>query len=76
MALESTLDLAGYFDTESHGISAVININGSNSTINVILNKDFYSIDPGTGIEIEGTQPVATGRTSDMTSVDLSLIHI
>ena len=71
MALESSADLAGYFETDSHGSSATITINGSGSSINVILNKEYFAIDPGLGMEVEGTQPVATGRSSDMTNVEI-----
>jgi len=71
MALESASDLAGYFETDSHGSSATITINGSGSSINVILNKEYFAIDPGLGMEVEGTQPVATGRSSDMTNVEI-----
>tara|TARA_R100001443_G_scaffold84007_1_gene90743 strand:+ start:41 stop:349 length:309 start_codon:yes stop_codon:yes gene_type:complete len=71
MALESASDLAGYFETDSHGSSATITINGSGSSINVILNKEYFAIDPGFGTEVEGTQPVATGRSSDMTNVEI-----
>lgn len=71
MALESAADLAGYFDTDAHGVSATITINGSGSNINVILNKEYFAIDPGLGMEVEGTQPVCTGRSSDMTNVEI-----
>ena len=70
MALESAADLAGFFDPTAHGESASITINGSSSTINIIFNKDYFAIDPGTGIDIESSQPVVTGATSDMTGVD------
>lgn len=72
MVLESAADLANYFETDSHGTSATITINGSASTINVIINKEYFAIDPGMGMEVEGFQPVATGRTSDMANVDIS----
>lgn len=71
MALESASDLLGYFDTEAHGVSASITIDGSASTISVILNKEYFAIDPGLAMEIEGSQPVCTGRTSDMTGVEI-----
>jgi hypothetical protein len=71
MVLESSADLAGYFETESHGVSATITINGSASVIKVILNKEYFAIDPGTGMEIESFQPVTTGRTADMSSVEI-----
>jgi len=70
MVLETAADLAGFFDTDAHGVSATITIGGSSSTINVILNKEYFAIDPGLGIDVEGTQPVVTGRTSDMSGVD------
>ena len=69
MVLESSADLNAYFETDSHGSSATITIGGSASTINVIINKEYFAIDPGMGMEVEGFQPVATGRSSDMTNV-------
>ena len=42
MALESAQDLLNYFDTDTHGVSASISINGSSSTIKVIINKDYF----------------------------------
>ncbi len=71
MVLESASDLLGYLDTNAHGSSASITINGSASSIKVILNKDYFAIDPGLGMEVEGTQPVVTGRSSDMTNVEI-----
>ena len=70
MAFESTADLAGFVNTDDFGEAATITIGGSSSSINVILNKEYFAIDPGTAIDIEGTQPVATGITSDMSGVD------
>ena len=35
------------------------------------LNKEYFAIDPGFGTEVEGAQPVATGRSSDMTNVEI-----
>jgi len=71
MVLETASDLAGYFDTDAHGTAATITINGSGSSIDVIFNKEYFAIDPGLGMEVEGTQPVATGRSSDMTNVEI-----
>lgn len=70
MALETAADLAGFFDTDAHGVSAVITINSSSSTISIIFNNEYFAIDPGTGMQIDGTQPVVTGRSSDMSGVD------
>ena len=42
MALESASDLAGFFDTDAHGISVSYTPSGgSASTINGILNNEF-----------------------------------
>jgi len=71
MVLETASDLAGYFDTDAHGTAATITIDGSGSSIDVIFNKEYFAIDPGLGMEVEGTQPVATGRSSDMTNVEI-----
>ena len=71
MVLESSADLAGYFDTDAHGTAATITINGSGSSINVILNKEYFAIDPGLGMEVEGTQPVCTGRSVSYTHLTL-----
>ena len=70
MVLESAADLAGFFSTDAHGVSATITINGTASTIDVILNKEFFAIDPGVAVEIDGTTPVVTGASSDMSGVD------
>tara|TARA_R100000808_G_C2136721_1_gene144964 strand:- start:60 stop:362 length:303 start_codon:yes stop_codon:yes gene_type:complete len=69
MALESAQDLLNYFDTDAHGVSASISINGSSSTIKVIINKDYFAI-AGESVDIDGTQPIVTCRSSDVTNVD------
>ncbi len=70
MALETAQDLAGFFDTDAHGETATITINGSGSSISVIFNNEYFGIAPDIGVEIESTSPVVTGRSSDMTNVE------
>ena len=69
MALESAQDLLNFFDTDTHGESASVSINGSASTIKVIINKEYFAI-AGESVDIDGTQPVATCRSSDVTGID------
>ena len=46
MALETAQDLAGFFDTDAHGETATITINGSGSSISVIFNNEYFGIAP------------------------------
>ena len=69
MALETTQDLLNFFDTETHGSNATVTINGSASTISVIINKEYFAI-AGESVDVDGTQPVVTCRSSDVTNID------
>lgn len=69
MALETAQDLENFFDTETHGTSATVTINGTDSSINVIINKEYFAI-AGESVDVDGTQPVVTCRSSDVTGVD------
>ena len=71
MALESAQDLLNFLDTNTHGKSATVTIHGSSSTISVILNNEYFAI-AGESVDIDGTQPVATCRTSDVANIDTS----
>ena len=71
MALESAQDLLNFFDTDTHGKSATVTIDGSSSTISVILNNEYFAV-AGESVDIDGTQPVATCRTSDVANIDTS----
>ncbi|BCV06843.1 MAG: hypothetical protein CM15mV144_370 [Caudoviricetes sp.] len=69
MALEFDSDFAGYFDADfGHGIQATYTPSGgSASTIKVILEKDYFSV-PGLSVDVEGSQPIAYCRTTDVAS--------
>jgi len=69
MALETAQDLLNFFDTETHGSNATVTINGSASTISVIINKEYFAI-AGESVDVDGTQPVVTCRSSDVTNID------
>ncbi|QDP51773.1 MAG: hypothetical protein GOVbin1578_36 [Prokaryotic dsDNA virus sp.] len=69
MALESAQDLENFFDTETHGKNATVSINGTSSSIKVILNNEYFEI-PGESVNIDGTQPIATCRSSDIANLD------
>ena len=69
MALETAQDLENFFDTETHGSTATVTINGTGSSINVIINKEYFAI-AGESVDIDGTQPVVTCRSSDVTGID------
>ena len=69
MALETAQDLLNFFDTETHGSSATVTINGAASSIRVIINKEYFAI-AGESVDVDGTQPVVTCRSSDVTNID------
>ena len=69
MALETAQDLENFFDTETHGTSATVTINGTGSSINVIINKEYFAI-AGESVDVDGTQPVVTCRSSDVSGID------
>ena len=69
MALESEQDLLNFFDTNTHGSSASVSIDGTRSTIQVILNKEYFAI-PGESVDVDGSQPVVTCRSSDVSGID------
>ena len=70
MALETAQDLLNFFDTETHGSSATVTINGSASTISVILNKEYFAI-AGESVDVDGTQPDVTNiDTADTIAID------
>jgi len=69
MALETAQDLENFFDTETHGSTATVTINGTGSSINVIINKEYFAI-AGESVDVDGTQPVVTCRSSDVTGID------
>ena len=71
MALETAQDLLNFFDTETHGSNATVTINGSASTISVIINKEYFAI-AGESVDVDGTQPVVTCRSTDVTGIDTS----
>ena len=69
MALETAQDLENFFDTETHGTTATVTINGTGSSISVIINKEYFAI-AGESVDVDGTQPVVTCRSSDVTGID------
>tara|TARA_R100000697_G_scaffold72682_1_gene85040 strand:+ start:1740 stop:2042 length:303 start_codon:yes stop_codon:yes gene_type:complete len=69
MALETAQDLLNFFDTDAHGATATVSINGSASSISVIINKEYFAI-AGESVDVDGTQPVVTCRSSDVTNID------
>jgi|TARA_Y100000289_G_scaffold41463_1_gene41095 hypothetical protein len=69
MALETAQDLENFFDTETHGSTATVTINGTGSSISVIINKEYFAI-AGESVDVDGTQPVVTCRSSDVTGID------
>ena len=63
--METEEDMAGYFDaTAGHGVTAVFtNSSSQQSTINIILNNEYFEIELGTNVE--GTKPTAYCRSVD-----------
>jgi hypothetical protein len=71
MSLETAQDLLNFFDTETHGITASISIDGTSSNISVIINNEYFDI-PGDSVDIVGSQPVVHCRSTDVSGVDTS----
>lgn len=69
MALETNQDLENFFDTETHGSVATVSIDGSDSSIKVIINKEYFAI-PGESVDVTGFQPMVHCRTQDITGID------
>lgn len=69
MALETNQDLENFFDTETHGSDATVSIDGSDSSIKVIINKEYFAI-PGESVDVTGFQPMVHCRTQDITGID------
>ena len=69
MALEFDADFDGYFDDSyGHGVSATYTPSGgSGSTIKVILEDEYLSVD-GLTVGVEGSTPVAYCKTKDVSS--------
>ena len=69
MSLEFDADLDGYFDSDfGHGISATYTVSGgSPATIKVILEDEFLAMG-GLSVDVEGSQPIAYCKTSDVSS--------
>ena len=66
MAIESAADLAGYFDTDAFGLTAVYTPSGgSASSIAVILNREFVAVDAGGSVGVESFSPVVHCSLSD-----------
>tara|TARA_Y100001938_G_scaffold136950_1_gene200522 strand:- start:46 stop:351 length:306 start_codon:yes stop_codon:yes gene_type:complete len=69
MALETAQDLLNFFDTDTHGTSASVSIDGTVTSISVILNEEYFAI-AGESVDVDGTQPVVTCRSSDVSNID------
>ena len=69
MALETNQDLENFFDTETHGSDATVTINGTGSSIKVIINKEYFAI-PGESVDVTGFQPMVHCRSQDITGID------
>jgi hypothetical protein len=68
MALETAQDLLNFFDTETHGKTATVTIDGSSSNIKVIHNQEYFDI-PGETVDLVGSQPIVHCRTSDVVGI-------
>jgi len=71
MPLETAQDLLNFFDTDTHGTSASVTIDSTTTSISVILNKEYFAI-AGESVDVDGTQPVVTCRSTDVTGIDTS----
>lgn len=64
MTLESSTDLANFFDTDEHGTAATY----SGSTVNGIFDNEFFEADGGT-VGVESAQPLFTCQTDDVSGI-------
>ena len=67
--METEEDMSAYLDSDfGHGRSAVFtNSSSAQSTINIILNNEYFEEEFGIGVE--GTKPIAYCRSVDVPSV-------
>ena len=70
MAIEFDRDFDGYLDPDyGHGIQVTYTpTGGSASSINVILDQEYVDIDTA-GLPVQGYQPVAQAKTTDIPSI-------
>jgi len=70
MAIEFDRDFNGYFDSDyGHGIQVTYTpTGGSASSINVILDQEYVDIDTA-GLPVQGYQPVAQVKTTDIPNI-------
>ena len=70
MALEFDRDCTGYFDADfGHGITVTYTPQGgSASSINIILEQEYFGIDVGT-VDVEGFQPIAFCKSTDIPNI-------
>ena len=70
MAMETASDFDSYLDASfGHGIAVTYTPNGQSSkSINIILNQEYVDIDNGS-VAVEGYQPIATIKTTDVAGI-------
>ena len=70
MALEFDRDFNGYLDADfGHGMTVTYTPQGgSGSSINIILEQEYFGIDVGT-VDVQGFQPIAFCKSTDVPSV-------
>ena len=70
MAMEFDRDFDGYLDADyGHGINLTYTPSGgSATTIKAILNQEYVDIDTG-GLPVQGFQPVAHVKTTDIANI-------
>ncbi len=70
MAIEFDRDFNGYLDADfGHGMTVTYTPQGgSGSSIKIILEQEYFGIDVGT-VDVEGLQPIAFCKTTDVPSV-------
>ena len=70
MSMEFDRDFDGYLDaTYGHGIRVTYTPDGGVAkSINVILNQEYVDIDSG-GLPVQGYQPVAQAKTTDIPNI-------
>lgn len=66
--METEEDMLSYLDINyGHGVTAVYTNNGTDSTINIIINNEYVEQEEGIGVE--ALKPIAYCRTIDVPSI-------
>ena len=74
MAIESTTDVASFFDVDEFGVLGAVNpVVGSNFNVNGIFDNDHLELDVDAGIAVSTSEPQFVCATADVTGSNVAL---